>query len=103
MSNPTRSRKTKGVQPRLLHAVVMPVCYKMSGTDEIQWGNAVRKKGRGIKAIIFFDDEGWMPAGECFFTEAQCRSFHKMPPKDWQAVNEKVADRLEKMAEAIRA
>ena len=83
--------------------LVIPVCYKQSSTDVIEWSNAVRVDRRGKNTIIRLDDGGWIPADDCFFTEAQCRHYYKMPPKDWNAANLKIADRLQKMAGSLMA
>lgn len=46
MSNPTRSRKTKGVQPRLLHAVVMEWQYSRNQLrHEVGDGNIYKHAG----------------------------------------------------------
>lgn len=78
------------------------VYYRKCGTDRIDSSIAVGVNGSGKKAYLVMENGGWNPAADSFFTEAQCRHYHKMPPKDWEAVNLKVAARLDKMAEQIR-
>ena len=80
----------------------MKVCYLIPSTGKIVWDTAWAVEGVGDDAKLRFNDGGWNPASDCFFTEAQCRRHHRLPPKDWQAVNLKVAEQLEKMAEKIR-
>lgn len=75
------------------------VCYKHDLADTIGWDNAVAvEKGN----ILRFEDGRWNPADECFFTEAQCRSYHRLPMKGVRRKFLKIADRLDKIAEELR-
>ncbi len=78
------------------------VCYKLSGSDVIEWAKAIRIEGRVKNPVIRFDDGNWCQASDCFFTEAQCRQYHRIPPKDWDKKMNAAADKLEKIAEAFR-
>jgi len=80
----------------------MKVCYVQSSTNIIEWGNAVRVEGRGRRAIVRFDDGGWNPASDCFFTEEQCRRYHNLPPANRNSGNIKMAKKLERIAKILR-
>jgi len=96
------SRERAVMAKRVTAPTGLRVCYKQHGTDRIDWGVAVAVEKHGKDVLLRFDDGGWNPAESCFFTEAQCRRYHKMPPKDWNAKQAKIADGLERMAESIR-
>lgn len=80
----------------------MKVCYKMSSSDNIVWDVAVSTEGRGPRSIVRFQDGRWNYAQDCFFTEQQCRRYHKLPPPGWGAKREKLAEALEKLADRFR-
>lgn len=52
--------------------------------------------------IVRFTDGNWNPASSCFFTEKQCHTYHKLPPKDSKAERIKVAERLEAVTCSLR-
>lgn len=82
--------------------IPIPVCYKECFSDVIKWTNAIRVEGKKKNLLVRFDDGQWRYAEDCFFTEQQCRDFYGMPPKDWYAINDGIADSLYKMANHIR-
>lgn len=74
----------------------MPIPPREPEPFEVYW----MEKRKGKKGIyhdtaigiqgnqVLFADSGWNPIESCFFTEAQCRTFHDMPQKDhedWKA------------------
>jgi hypothetical protein len=69
-----------------------------SGTDLIKWCDVARVDGSTVR----YADGGWNRADDCFFTEAQCRKHHRLPPKDWKDTRASVADVLERMAAKLR-
>jgi hypothetical protein len=83
---------------------VMPVCWKESSSNQIFWSKAVaveeRENGR---KIVRFDDGGWNPAEACFFTEEQCRKYHKLPPPQFTERHNEIAAKLETLARSLRA
>ena len=78
------------------------VCYLEEVTGQIRWDVVARTRGRGPKSTVIFEDGGWNPGKDCFFTEAQCRRYHNRPLKNWERFNESTADKLEKIAAALR-
>jgi hypothetical protein len=47
----------------------------MCGDKTIHQSNAVSVSGGRVE----FDDGGWNPAEDCFFSEEQCRTYHGLP------------------------
>jgi hypothetical protein len=86
--------------PRL----VIPVCWKQSTGNQVCWSKAVAVEERsdGCK-IVRFDDGGWNPAEACFFTEDQCRKYHKLPPPQFTDRQNEIAAGLETLARSLRA
>lgn len=80
----------------------IPVCYKEFSTNIIKWDNVVEvEKVKGKNPIIRFEDGGWNPADECFFTELQCRKYHELPPQDWTNETLEIANKLNALVESI--
>jgi hypothetical protein len=86
--------------PRL----VMPVYWKQSTSNQICWSKAVAVEERSDgRKIVRFDDGGWNPAEACFFTEEQCRKYHKLPPPQFTERQNEIAAKLETLARSLRA
>ena len=77
-------------------------CYLEETTGLIKWETVARKEGHGPDTAVTYTDGGWNPGKDCFFTEEQCRRFHKLSPKNLESRLIKVADRLEKIASGLR-
>ena len=78
------------------------VCYLEEVTGLVKWGNIDRTRGRGPNSTVSYEDGGWNPGKDCFFTEAQCRRYHKLPLKNLEGRLERISDKLEKIAAALR-
>jgi hypothetical protein len=78
------------------------VYYLVPCTGEIEWGRVVKAENRDSRKVLVFDDDKWEPAENCFFTDEQCRRYHRLPPKNWSEANRKIADKLERLAKTIR-
>ena len=77
------------------------IFYSLSN-GEIESGMMTGIEGSGRKQIVRFSDGGWCRLEDCFLTESQCRKNNKLPPKNWKAINDSIADKLEKLAEQIK-
>ena len=77
-------------------------CYLESTTNLIKWETVARTEGRGPDSTVRYTDGGWNPGKDCFFTEEQCRQYHGMPAKKAADRLERISDKLEKMAAALR-
>lgn len=97
-----KRKHSNGQQPAVpKEQIVMPVCY-LDSSGNICWGNAVALEP-GKRAVIRFDDGGWNHASDCFFTESQCRRFHRLPPQDWIDQRREIAKTLKELSESFAA
>ena len=88
--------------PIKLKPASIAVCYKTCSTGNIEWGNITHTVMRGRELAAIFDDGGWNPAADCFFTEDQYRRHHGLPPEGRSVKLSKIADRLEAIAHSLR-
>jgi hypothetical protein len=78
-------------------SVSIPVFWMMVGDGTIHQSNAVSV----LHGRVEFDDGGWNPAEDCFFSEEQCRTYHGLPPKDWTDSRNVVREKLEALIEEL--